>query len=248
MGAEPPALLVLAGSAEARAVLEALGGEAAAGRLRIVASLAGATRAPRALPVETRVGGFGGADGLAAFLEERRIGAVLDATHPFAARISANAAAACAAQGVARAQLRRPGWEGPARRFPDLASALAAAPAGARVLAATGRGSAPLLAGRGDLSILVRVAEAGDEIAGVETLVARPPHDAEAERALMRGRGITHLLARDSGGIDGAKFAVARELGVEILLAERPPAQPGPVLPDVQAALGWVRETLGLGG
>ncbi|SFH68965.1 precorrin-6A/cobalt-precorrin-6A reductase [Albimonas pacifica] len=247
MAAEPPRLLVLAGTAEARAVLEALAPAVAESRLRVLASLAGATRAPRPLPVETRRGGFGGAEGLAAFLRARRIDAVLDATHPFAARISANAAAACAAVGAARAQLLRPGWDGPARRFPDLASALAAAPPGARVLAATGRASAPALQGRGDLEILLRVAESGPPIPGVETLVSRPPHAPEADRALMRGRAISHLLARDSGGADGAKLHVARELGIEILLAERPPAEPGAVLPGAPEALDWVLETLVLG-
>jgi len=244
VAADPPALLVLAGTAEARATLEALAPQAAAGRLRVVASLAGATRAPRPLPVETRTGGFGGAEGLAAFLRARGVAAVLDATHPFAVRISANAAAACAAAGVPRAQLRRPGWPGPARRFPDLAAALAAAPPGARVLAATGRASAPALQGRADLTILLRVAEPGPAIPGLETLVSRPPHSAADDRALMRDRAITHLLARDSGGADGAKLAVARELGIEILLAERPPAEAGPVLRDPDEALAWIESTL----
>ena len=114
------------------------------------------------------------------------------------------------------------------------------------MLAATGRGSAPLLAVRPDLTILLRVAEPGPEIPGVETLVARPPHRAEADRALMLDRRITHLLARDSGGAEVVKLEVARALGIEILLAEQPPAQPGPVLADALEALAWAHATLGL--
>ncbi len=138
-----PAVLVLAGTAEARAVLQALVCDAQAGRLRPVASLAGRTRAPLPLPAETRTGGFGGPDGLARYLRAQGIAAVLDATHPFAARISANARIACEAADIPRLQLLRPGWDGPARRFPTLAEALEAVPTGARVLAATGRASAP---------------------------------------------------------------------------------------------------------
>lgn len=248
MSAAPPRLLVLAGTAEARALLAALAPEAAAGRLRLAASLAGATRAPLALPGEAAVrsGGFGGADGLADFLLREEMSAVIDATHPFAARISANAARACAQAGIPRLQLRRPGWSGPARRFPDLARALAAVPPGARVLAATGRGSASQLAGRPDLRVMLRVAESGPDLPGFEVVVARPPHSPEAERALLRARGVTHLLARDSGGVDGAKLEAARELGVAIHLAERPPPEPGPQAGTAAEALAWLRATLDL--
>ncbi|MEC9433216.1 MAG: precorrin-6A/cobalt-precorrin-6A reductase [Pseudomonadota bacterium] len=247
-----PAALVLAGTAQARAVLGLLAPEAQAGRLRLIASLAGATARPRPLPAETRSGGFGGAEGLAAWLAEQRIGAVLDATHPFAANISANACAACARLGLPRAVLTRPPWPGGAARFPDIGAALAALPKGARALAATGRGSAPALAvaaaqaDRG-LRLWLRVAEPGP-VAGlpesVRVIVARPPHDEATERALLSANAITHLVARDSGGTDGAKLTVAATMGVQVLLVARPPAPEGETFDTPAAAAGWLRARL----
>ncbi|MBR28370.1 MAG: cobalt-precorrin-6A reductase [Rhodobacteraceae bacterium] len=254
-----PSVLVLAGTAQARAALDLLAPEHEAGRLRVVASLAGATERPRPLPVETRSGGFGGAEGLAAWLEAERIGAVIDATHPFAARISANAAGACDRLGLPRAVLSRPPWPGGAPRFPDLAAALAALPRGARALAATGRGSAPALAralgGDGDaapgLRLWLRVAEPGS-VAGlpedIRVIVARPPHAEADERDLLARHAITHLVARDSGGPDGAKFDVAAAMGVQVLLIARPPAPEGETFEDPAEAVAWARARLFPGG
>jgi precorrin-6A/cobalt-precorrin-6A reductase len=221
-------------------VLEALAPAHAAGRLRLVASLAGATRAPRPLPGAPRRGGFGGASGLADWLRANAAAAVIDATHPFAARISANARTACDRLALPRLQIMRPGWPGPARRFPDLAAAAAALPPGARALAATGRASAPDLAGRPDVALWLRVAEPGPLPPGLIPLVARPPRDLPAERALFADLRPTHLLARDAGGPADAKLQAAREAGAQVWLAARPAPEPGPVAPDAAAALAWL--------
>ena len=108
----PENILILGGTAEA-AKLARLAHEKLAGRARIVVSLAGRTRATAASPVETRTGGFGGAAGLADYLRAEGIALVVDATHPFAARISANARVACAETNVPRLQLVRPPWTMP---------------------------------------------------------------------------------------------------------------------------------------
>ncbi|MGH3745055.1 MAG: precorrin-6A/cobalt-precorrin-6A reductase, partial [Mycobacteriales bacterium] len=108
MGTGVVSVLVLGGTAEARALAQRLDEEA----IGFVSSLAGRVRRPR-LPVgQTRIGGFGGADGLATHLREHRVGAVVDATHPFAEGISANAAVACRAAGVPLLRLARAGWAG----------------------------------------------------------------------------------------------------------------------------------------
>ena len=115
-GREPRRLLILGGTGEGAALARATSsGAALAGRLEVVTSLAGRTRAPAAVPGEVRVGGFGGADGLADYLVRQRIDLVVAATHPFAATISANARDACARAGVGRLILARPPW----RRRPD---------------------------------------------------------------------------------------------------------------------------------
>ena len=131
-------VLILAGTTEARALAEALGPLAG---LRVTASLAGVTSTHAPIAAETRTGGFGGADGLAAWLRDQHVAALVDATHPFAARIAANAAAACARTGTPRLKLLRPAWEpvGDWHDFPDLAAVAAALPAGARPLLTTGR-------------------------------------------------------------------------------------------------------------
>ncbi|TJV39981.1 MAG: cobalt-precorrin-6A reductase, partial [Mesorhizobium sp.] len=101
-------ILILGGTTEARQLAGKL---AARADLAITLSLAGRTENPVAQGVPTRVGGFGGADGLAAYLRETRIELLVDATHPYAAQISANAAAAADEAGVPIVALRRPGWE-----------------------------------------------------------------------------------------------------------------------------------------
>ncbi|MFP5020369.1 cobalt-precorrin-6A reductase [Pseudonocardia phyllosphaerae] len=136
------AVLVLGGTTEGRAAAAAL-----TGRARVVSSLAGAVRSPSLPDGEVRIGGFGGADGLAAYLRDERIGAVLDATHPFASAMTANAAAACAATGTPLVVLRRPGWTaGPGDRWhrvATVADAAAALPALLPGGAGPGRGGRP---------------------------------------------------------------------------------------------------------
>ena len=237
-------VLLLAGTAEARALAERLAAEPG---LRVTASFAGVTSAPAPLAAETRTGGFGGAEGLAAYLRAEAVTAVIDATHPFAARMAANAAAACAATGTPRLRVLRPAWEpvGDWRSFASLAEAAAALPEGARVLVTSGRKEIAPFAARSDLACLLRVIE---PVAGlpahITQITARPPFSLEDELALMRREGVTHLVAKNAGGAGRAKLDAATRLGVPILMVERPAPPLGPTAASVDEAAAWLRATV----
>ena len=225
-------LLLLAGTAEARRFAQAFDGP-------LIASLAGATKTPRPLPCPTRSGGFGGAEGLAAYLRAARIAAVLDATHPFAERISANAHEACLATGTPLRHLRRAAW-GLTPAYPTLEALIAAVPAGARVLATTGRASGSAWGERPDVQVHLRAIAPPDGLPpNVHGLAMQPGGSLDDEAALLRRLGITHLATRDSGGARPAKLDAAAALGVEVLAQAMPPPPPGETVGTVGEALGW---------
>jgi precorrin-6A/cobalt-precorrin-6A reductase len=237
-------LLLLAGTGEAREIAQAL----AARGVAALASLAGATRQPHALALPTRVGGFGGAARFAAFLEEEGIRAVLDATHPFAHRISARTAEICAAQGLPYGQLLRPAWvAGPGDLWTDLAEepdAAAVIPPEAIVFLATGRKS---LAGFSNLAprrIYCRQIdppEAPFPWPGGSYLVGRPPFSVADETKLFGNLGVTWLIVKNAGGAASAtKLVAARDLGIQVAMIARPSQPPGPKLASVAEALAWV--------
>lgn len=239
-------VLILGGTTEGRAAAAELAGRAG---VRVVSSLAGAVRAPSLPDGEVRVGGFGGAAGLAAYLRAERTGAVLDATHPFAAGMSANAAAACAAAGVPLVVLRRAGWTaGPGDRWHRVGSVAAAAgalpgllpgPAG-RVLLTTGRGGLAHFAAV-DAAFWVRSVDPPDPPlpARHTLLLDRGPFDLDAERALLARVDPHVLVTKDSGGQATApKLTAARERDLPVLMVDRPPPPPGvPVVATVAAAV-----------
>lgn len=242
-----PALLILGGTAEARRLATALAGERG---LRVVSSLAGRVRAPVLPPGETRLGGFGGADGLARWLRDEGIDAVVDATHPFAARMTANAAAACAATGVPLLVLNRPGWcAGPGddwRRVGSLPAAAALLPSlGRRVFLTTGRRGLATFAGLDDLWFLVRSVDPPDGPAPhrMRVLLDRGPFAVDAERALLREHRVEVLVTKNSGGtMSAAKLTAAREARVPVVMVDRPPVPAGVVTAStVDEALAWVR-------
>ena len=234
-------VLLLAGTAEARALADEL-----SGKVPLIVSLRGVTGAPLDYAGDLRTGGFGGAEGLARYLRAEGIRAVVDATHPFAARMTANAAQACQSAGVPCLRLQRPAWplQPGWTEVADMAAAVAALPVGARVFLATGSGSdlAPI-AVRPDLSALLRVIEKPEHVPpNVDLLIARPPFGEADERALMAREGITHLVAKNAGGAAGhAKLGAADRLGMQVLLIRRPPLPDGlRVVTDVSAARDWV--------
>lgn len=241
-------LLVLGGTAEAAELTARLAGD---DRLETVTSLAGLTRMPTALAGRVRRGGFGGPDGLAAFLNGERYDALVDATHPFAARIAEHAAEAAGMAGVPRVKLVRPPFERtPTDRFipvPDMAGAAAALPQGARVFLAAGRREIATFADRKDLWCLVRMIEppaAGETLPAGEVILGRPPADPEAEVELLTTYRIGWIVSKDSGGQAAAKIIAARRLGLPVVLVERPAPPPGPTVPSVAEAVAWIERTL----
>lgn len=240
-------VLILGGTGEARALARALHD---GGPWRVVSSLAGRVSAP-ALPAgEVRIGGFGGPDALARWLTEHDVAAVVDATHPFAARISASAAAAAPAAGVPLLMLRRPGWDaGPGdvwRRVPDMPGAADAVAAGeGPVLLTTGRGGLAVFAGLPHRFVIRAVDPPEPPLpADHVVLLARGPYTLDGERALMREHGVRTLVTKDSGGqMTVAKLDAARELGVAVVMVDRPPAPPGvPTVAEPAEVLAWLAE------
>ncbi len=239
-------VLLLGGTAEAGAMAAAL---AQAG-IPALYSYAGRTAAPQAQPLAQRLGGFGGAAGLAEFLRAGGFTHVIDATHPFAATISRNAIAAAAAAGVALVALTRPPWQpGPGDRWtrvPDLAAAAAALPqAPARVFLAIGRqhlaAFAGLSAGHRWLLRLVDAPEGPLPLAGAEVEVSRGPFTAAGDIALMRRHGTEIVVARNAGGSGArAKLDAARALGLPAIVVERPAIPPRPEAESPAEVLAWL--------
>lgn len=243
---------LLAGTADARAVAAGL---ATMPGVEAVASLAGVTRAPAPLAIPTRSGGFGSEAGFAAWLEAERIDAVIDATHPFARRMSDRAARVALAGGRAHLRLLRPGWAArPGDRWTRIAreedAARIIAP-GASVFLATGAARlgrfANLAPGR---RLHLRVADkpaAPIPLPQAGVLVGPPGADAAAETALLRRIGAHWVVARDSGGAAGrAKLDAARALGLPVALIDRPPPPAAvTVVADAQAALDWLAARAG---
>lgn len=231
-------VLVLGGTGEARALAAALGG------VRVISSLAGRVADPR-LPVgEVRVGGFGGVAGLVAYLRAERVDAVVDATHPFADRITANAVAATAELGLPLLVLRRPGWtqrEGDRWTWVGSVAEAARAVAGRRAFITTGRQELAAFSGG-----VARTVDPPDPpVPGVEVLLDRGPYTVEGELELLRRHRIEVLVTKDSGGaMTGAKLVAARHLGLPVVLVRRPPLPDAPVVAPVVAtvpdAVAWV--------
>lgn len=242
-----PLVLVLGGTGEARALAALLVDQ---NRWRVLSSLAGRVSDP-ALPVgEVRVGGFGGPTGLAHWLRTNQVRALVDATHPFAARISTSAVAASADAEVPLLVLRRPGWEaGPLDSWERVADTVAAAAAaGARsgpVLLTTGRGGLGAFAGLAQRVVIRTVDPPASPLPADHVLVLdRGPYTVAGETALMREHGVRTLVTKDSGGaMTAAKLTAARELGVHVVMIDRP-AHPGQenvsTVSTPAAALAWL--------
>ena len=237
-------VLLLGGTSEANALAEAL---ARAGRAAIY-SYAGRVAVPRARPLPVRIGGFGGAEGLASYLRAEKIAAVVDATHPFAARISANARAACAAAGVPLRVFERPAWRAaPGDRWthvPDIEAAARALPAEPTVvfLAIGKQGLAPFAARPGHRYLLRLVDPvAAPPLPGAEVVIARGPFGLAEDLALLRERRVGRVVAKNSGGSGAeAKLAAARALGLPVLMIDRPAAPARAVLGGVAEVMDWL--------
>ena len=222
-------ILILGGTEEAAEISRSL---AARDDVLAITSLAGRTSHPQNIAGPCRIGGFGGAAGLARYLLEQDIDLVIDATHPFARRISANAVEACHIAEVPLDVRLRPPWQQkPGDRWievKDLKEAAAALPANARAFLALGSQHLQAFHGRSDVHFIIRMIEAPDgalPFADYELVIGRPGETGEAERALFEPRSVTHLVCRNSGGRRGyAKIEAARAMDIAVIMIARPDA------------------------
>lgn len=223
--------------------------------LAALLSYAGRVDKPRPQPVPTRIGGFGGAEGLAEFLRARSIGRVIDATHPFAARISRNAAEACAAANVPLLAYERPPWSPrPGDRWTgvlDLAAAVEALRGPPeRIFLAIGRQNLDAFAGLPQHFYLLRLVdppEAPPPFPHCAVEIARGPFTLAGDRELLKSYGVGKILAKNAGGAGAqAKLEAARALGLPVILIDRPPAPERRTASTLEEALGWIHADLGV--
>ncbi|QZH59584.1 cobalt-precorrin-6A reductase [Mycolicibacterium farcinogenes] len=236
-------VLLLGGTGEARALAAALHPE-----VEVISSLAGRVPDP-ALPVgPVRIGGFGGVDGMRQWVVDERVDAVVDATHPFAATITAHAAQVCAELGVPHLVLARPAWA------PGTAIAVGSDREAAETVARNGYSRVFLTTGRSgtrvfedvDAWFLIRAVTAPDPDtlpARHELLLSRGPYDYEGELALLREHRIDALVTKNSGGaMTEPKLRAAETAGVPVVMVDRPPLPPGVrAVATVEEAVEWVR-------
>lgn len=241
-------VLILGGTSEASALARRL---AATSGIATTLSLAGRTRAPAAQPVPVRIGGFGGVEGLRRWLYANAIDRVIDATHPFAAQMTANAFAACASEGVPRVRFTRPPWQD---RLGDRWTHVSNIEAAVRALGASvrrvflplGRNSLGAFAAAPQNYYLVRSIDPPDSLAYLpvhKIVLGRPPFALEAESALLRDHRIDVMVAKNAGGdASAAKLTAAREMELPVIMVAPPPLPPGLVLHELDAALAFARD------
>jgi precorrin-6A/cobalt-precorrin-6A reductase len=245
-----PRILILGGTTEARRLADLL---AARQEFDTVLSLAGRTADPLPQPVPVRVGGFGGADGLAGYLKAERIDLLVDATHPFAAKISANAAAAAIAADVAAIAVRRPPWQPqPGDRWrsvgsmPDAATALG--PLMRNVFLSIGRQEAHHFNAAPLHNYLVRSIDPVDpplQVPQVTYILSGGPFNREDERQLLLRHGIEVVVTKNSGGrATCAKIEAARDLGLDVIMVERTTPPDSLTFETVDAAFVHIAQVL----
>ena len=241
-------LLILGGTGEAstlaRAVLARFGDA-----LNLITSLAGRTERPGPLPGRIRIGGFGGAAGLAAYLVQHRVDRLIDATHPFAAQISAAARLACDEARVPRLLLLRPPWpRHPLDHWIEVDTMAAAAEmvgrVGRRAFLTVGAGEIASFAAVTGVRFLVRLVDPPRgrlPLRLYEVVVGRGPFTLVEERSRLDCHAIDVLVCKASGGAaTEAKILAARELGLPVIMVRRPPPEPGDAVETVQAAVDWL--------
>jgi precorrin-6A/cobalt-precorrin-6A reductase len=250
--ARPMRILILGGTAEARALARAL---AARDGFEAVVSLAGRTAEPLPQAGPVRSGGFGGADGLARYLREASIDVLIDATHPFAAAISANAVQAADIAGVKLVALRRPPWKKvlgdnwiEAESVEQAVEALGQQRK--RVFLALGRNELQPFAAAPQHFYLVRSVDPVDPPLAVPDatyIAARGPFSEEEDRDLLMRHKIETIVAKNSGGAATySKIAAARALGLPVVMLKRPALPDAASVATAQDVVAWLDHTLTL--
>ncbi|MDJ0511841.1 MAG: cobalt-precorrin-6A reductase [Methyloceanibacter sp.] len=243
-------ILILGGTTESRRLASALD---ARGDVDVTLSLAGRTASPRAQGVSTRIGGFGGAEGLARFIADQNIGILIDATHPFANVISANAHRAAGETGVPFLALRRAPWQrAPGDRWVDAATVSdavkALGPEPRHVFVALGRKDITPFESAPQHTYLVRSVDPIDPPLAVPNAVyvtERGPFTEAGDVALLKQHGIEILVSKNSGGdASYGKIAAARALGLPVIMIRRPELPGAPSVGTVDEALAWCDHAL----
>ena len=238
-------VLLLAGTSEAADIAKHL---VRSERVNAIASLAGATRAPKALGLPMRIGGFGGAEEFASYLKDESVDIVIDATHPFASKMTQRTARICGELGVKYLLVQRPGWvpEAGDKWFPvkDIAAVKALIPAGSTVFLATGRQTLSQFAGMQDCRILCRVIdppESGFPFENGRFVVGRPPFSVQEEVDFFRSEGIDWIVVKNSGGERSkSKLIAARQLGLPVAMIERYAVPECEIVSDAEEACAWL--------
>ncbi|MDP1840542.1 MAG: cobalt-precorrin-6A reductase [Reyranella sp.] len=239
-------VLVLGGTTEASALATLLAGDP---HFDATLSLAGRTSSPRPQPLAIRVGGFGGVEGLAQWLRNEKADAVIDATHPYAAQMSANAVAACAQAGLPLGSIVRPPWrrlEDDSWRIVPTAEAAAAAlgKTPLRVFLSLGRQDLHAFAAAPQHRYVARTIEVPEQAAlppTLKILQARGPFDRDSEARLLAKEEIDIIVSKNSGGTATyAKIEAARELDLPVIMIARPDKPTGHVLGSPTEAVAWL--------
>lgn len=243
-------VLILGGTTEASELAHLLADDR---RFEITFSLAGRTSNPRMQPVRVRIGGFGGLGGLVAWLEQEKIKAVIDATHPYADQISSNAVAACTRLTIPLASIVRPAWQPrPGDRWLTVASAEAAAdalgPEPRRVFLSLGRLELGAFARKPHHHYIARSIDPPDDVAlppDIRLLSARGPFDRRAETTLLKREKINVLVSKNSGGAATyAKIEATRSLGIPVVMITRPNKLCGHAIENAEGAAIWLEQRL----
>jgi precorrin-6A/cobalt-precorrin-6A reductase len=247
-----PHILILGGTSEARQLAERLDRR---GTVRLTLSLAGRTATPLKQAGEVRTGGFGGADGLASWLRDNKVDVLVDATHPFATQISANARAAAEATGVKFIVLEREAWQRvtgdrwiEVTSIEDAVAALGGQPR--TVFLAIGRQELGAFCRAPQHKYVVRSVDpvgADSELPHADYILDRGPFDEAAEHRLLRERGIDLVVAKNSGGnATYGKLAAARALGLPVVMVQRRHARNANAVGTVDEAIAAIDHAVGL--
>ena len=239
-------ILILGGTSEAMALARALADRP---EIDAIMSLAGRTGHPVLPPIKHRIGGFGGVEGLVSYLAHENIRAVIDATHPFAAQMTRNAALACERLGVPRLIFTRPAWspnEGDrwisVRDTEAAVDALGQEPK--KVFLTVGRLSLPAFRRAPQHHYLMRSIDAPDVAdcpQHIELILARGPFDVKTEQALMATHAIEIIVTKNSGGhATDAKLAAARALHLPVIMIDRPPVPESRVVHELEDAMAFI--------
>jgi len=240
-------VLLLSGTSDARRIANELVDDT---RFEIIASLAGAIRAPLKMPCETRVGGFGGQAGLAEYILAKKIGAVVDATHPFAARISKNAAVTSKSLKLPHIQMLRPAWQPEVGdnwiMIENEARAATYIPNGSTVFLATGRQTLPAFANLAACRLICRQIDEPQQLfpfPNGEFLVGRPPFSIADEIALFEKLNIDWLVVKNSGAnASRSKLDAARQMGMPVAMINRPEQPECERVSTVENVINWLEQ------